>query len=340
MRNLALWDPRAGSPADVVRDLVALQSQEHRYARWSVAQRASRPLTAADVDAAFDRGDVLRTHVLRPTWHYVSPGELRWLLELSGPLVEARMARRHDELQLDAATRARAVDVIAAAVADGPLTRHEVADELESNRVTTSGQRLPHLLMLAELRRAICSGPMRGRQHTYAAFDDRVPPSPPRSRTEALEELARRYFSTRGPATAKDFRWWAGLGAADARVGIDEAELESDEVEGRTYFSRGGSPLRRRRKADLVQCFDESVVSYTESRDLLSPHRTVLGAGRSDTGFQHFVLLDGVVVGRWRERKDRSVELRLDGPLDASGERSVTAAVADYERFVGALPPT
>ena len=339
MRNLALWEPRAGSPGDVVRDLVALQSQEHRYARWSVAQRASRPLTAADVDAAFDRGDLLRTHVLRPTWHYVSPEDLRWLLELSGPLVDARMARRHNELQLDATTRARAVDVIAAAVADGPLTRHEVADELERMAITTSGQRLPHLLMLAELHGATCSGPMRGKQHTYAAFDDRVPPSPPRPRNEALAELAHRYFSTRGPATIRDFRWWAGLGAAEARLGIHEAALESDDVEGRTYWSRGGSPLRWRRKADLVQCYDESIVSYTESRDLLSANRTVLGAGRSDAGFQHFVLLDGVVVGRWRERKDHSVELRLDGELDASGGRAVSAAVADYERFVGAPPP-
>ena len=338
MRNLGLWEPRAGAPGDVVRDLVALQSQEHRYARWSVAQRASRPLTAADVDAAFDRGELLRTHVLRPTWHYVSPDDLRWLLELSGPLVEARMARRHDELELDATTRARAVDVIAAGVADRPLTRHEVADELERNAVATTGQRLPHLLMLAELHGAICSGPMRGAQHTYAALDDRVPPSPPRPRNEALAALADRYFSTRGPATVRDFRWWAGLGAADARLGIKEATLESSDVGGRTYWSRGGSPLRHRQKADLVQCYDESVVSYTESRDLLSANRTVLGAGRSDAGFRHLVLLDGVVVGRWRERKDRSVEVRLDGELDARGGRAVAAAVASYERFVGSRP--
>lgn len=335
MRNLALWDQRAASPGDVVRDLVALQAQEHRYARWSVAQRAAGRMTAADVDAAFDRGDLLRTHVLRPTWHYVSPDDLRWLLELTGPLVEGGMARRHDELGLDAPTRARAVDVIAASVADRPLTRHEVADELERNAVTTSGQRLPHLLMLAELHGAICSGPMRGAQHTYAALDDRVPPSPPRSRNEALTELADRYFSTRGPATVRDFGWWAGLGAADARLGIREAALQRTDVGGRTYWFRGDSAVRRRRKADLVQCYDESIVSYTESRDLLAPSRAMLGAGRSDDGFRHFVLLDGVVVGRWRDQKDRAVEVRLDAELGASGARAVSAAVARYERFGG-----
>ena len=106
MRNVGLWEQRDASPGEVVRDLLAVQSQEHRYARWSVAQRASQPLTGAEVDDAFDRGELLRTHVLRPTWHYVSPEDAGWLLELSGPLIESRMGRRHNELELDAAHRA------------------------------------------------------------------------------------------------------------------------------------------------------------------------------------------------------------------------------------------
>jgi hypothetical protein len=249
------------------------------------------------------------------------------------------MGRRHDELELDAPTRARAVDLIAAAVSDGPLTRQEVADELGRSGISTSGQRLPHLLMVAELHRAICSGPMRGKQHTYAAFGDRVPWTRPRPRQEALSELARRYFSTRGPATVRDFRWWAGLSSADARSGLAGAELESGDVNGRTYWFNGGGPIRRRRRADLVQCYDECIVSYTESRDLMSADGTVLGAGRSDGGFQHVVLLDGLVAGRWRERKGHSVELRFAVELDEAGARAVAAAVARYEPFVDAPPP-
>jgi len=147
-------------------------------------------------------------------------------------------------------------------------------------------------------------------------------------------ELARRYFSTRGPATARDFRWWAGLTAADARLGIDEAGLESGDVDGRIYWSRGRGPIVRRRMADLVQCYDECIVSYSESRDVLSADGTVLGAGRSASGFQHVVLLDGRVAGRWRERQDRSVELRIDVHLDAVATRAVTAAVVRYNAFV------
>src|SRR4051794_34735339 len=73
MRRLGLWTPSAASPADVVRGLVAVQAQEHHYARWSLGQRTAGRATASAVDAAFDRGAFLRTHVLRPTWHYVHP---------------------------------------------------------------------------------------------------------------------------------------------------------------------------------------------------------------------------------------------------------------------------
>src|SRR5688572_18205425 len=131
-------------------------------------------VAVADVDAAFDRGELLRTHVLCPTWHYVAPADLRWLLRLSGPLVHARNARRNEELGLDARTLSRAADSIAEAVREGPKTRRELAAALERRRLSTEGQRLAYMVMFAELHLVVCSGPMAGKQHTYAAFDDRV----------------------------------------------------------------------------------------------------------------------------------------------------------------------
>jgi hypothetical protein len=329
LRNLALWDPPAASPGEVVRRLVAVQAQEHRHARWSVAQRSSSGLTALDVDGAFDRGELLRTHVLRPTWHFVAPEDLRWLLELSGPVVEARMARRHEELELDARTIDRAVEVIGSAVADGPLTRHDLAERLEGRGIATAGQRLPHLLMVAELRSVVCSGPRRGKQHTYADFDQRVPPAAPRDRHEALAELARRYVATRGPVTERDLRWWSGLSAADGRAALAAAGAVREEIDGRTYWHDGSPAPRRRHHAELLQCYDEAVVSYTESRGLLQGGEGVL-AGRTAEGFLHPVVHGTAVVGRWRVAKDGTVETRVtaDAPVDG--------AVARYERFLSA----
>src|SRR5215207_2893068 len=144
MVGLGVWASPPSAPDAAVRRLVAMQAQEHRYARWSVGQRSST--RASDVDAAFDGGAILRTHVLRPTWHYAAPDDLRWLLALTGPIIDGRNARRYAELGLDAPTRRRATDLIADAVRAGPLTRRELVDVLEQRGIGTDGQRIAHLL--------------------------------------------------------------------------------------------------------------------------------------------------------------------------------------------------
>ena len=338
MTALRLWGGSRAAPDGAVRHLVAMQAQEHPYARWSVGQRSGAD--AAEVDAAFDAGRFLRTHVLRPTWHYVAPGDLRWLMRLSGPLVEARNERRYRELALDARTRARATDVITRAVSDASLTRDELADVLESSRIATGGQRMPYLLMHAELHAAICSGPMRGRAHTYAAFDARVPSAPGPAGDDALAELARRYFTTRGPATVKDFGWWAGLPAGEARraVRLVESGLESRAVDGRTYwFGEMPKGAPRRPRVDLVQCYDEVIISYTDSRDVLATEEVSFAVPRHLDGFTHVVLLDGRLLGHWRVRPSRrgvDVETQLQRPIDPGERAALDAGIANYQRFV------
>jgi len=171
-----LWGAGFDAPEDAVSWLTAVQAQEHWYARWSVGQRTRRA-NAEIVDAAFDDGDILRTHVLRPTWHYVAATDLRWLMQLSGPQVTAANARRHGELGLDATVLNRTNDLIAEAVAHGHLTRRELGQMLERHRIPVDGQRLAYIVMHAELTAVVCSGAMRGKQHAYAPFDERVPPN-------------------------------------------------------------------------------------------------------------------------------------------------------------------
>jgi hypothetical protein len=338
MVGLGLWRAPASDPQGVVAHLVAMQAQEHAYARWSVGQRCGA--SASVVDAAFDDGAILRTHVLRPTWHYVTPADLRWLTVLTGPRLEAANARRDAELELDARTIRRAVDVIAEAVAAGPATRRELAQELQRRRISPTGQRMPHLLFHAELRMVVCSGPMRGKQHTYVPFDDRVPARPTYSEEQALAELARRWFTTRGPASLRDFRWWSGLPVGPARAGLDAvaSELSSYERDGRTYWF--AEPLARAPKGprvDLVQCYDETIISYTETRDLLTTDRASIPVGRSIDGFTHVVLCDGRLAGHWRVRPARGgidVDIRLARPLDGREQAALDAAVARYQEFV------
>lgn len=336
MVGLGLWSRRRADPAGLVRHLVAMQAQEHAYARWSIGQRARTGANA--VDGAFDAGDILRTHVLRPTWHYVASDDLPWLLTLTGARIDAANARRYTELGLDARTRRRADDIIGAAVAEGPQTRHELAAVLQRRRIATDGQRLPHLLLSAELHAIVCSGPMRGKQHTYAAFDARVKRAPARAQDDPLAELARRWFSTRGPATLRDFTWWSGLRAADARRALAavESELSSYEHDGRTYWFdewRRASPGCR---VDLVQCYDEVIISYTESRDVLATGDVAFPVPFGGGGLPHVILVDGRLLGRWRARRTTAgavVETRLARPVDEREQAALAAAVERFERF-------
>jgi hypothetical protein len=312
-----------------------MQAQEHPYARWSVGQRMSAESgTASVVDAAFDAGEFLRTHVLRPTWHYVARDDLRWLMRLSGPLVRAGNARRCAELELDATTLGRGADVLAEALTDGPKTRRELAGALERRGISTADQRIVYLLMHAELSSVICSGPMHGKEHTYARFDDRVPPAPGPDGDEAWGELARRYFRTRGPATVRDFAWWAGLriGPARAALALVAGELDQLELDGLTYWTGPEIAPTSGGGADLVQCYDEVIISYRDSRHLLQTEQVAFPVPRHLDGFTHVVLLDGRLLGHWR-LSGGDVELRLARPLEPGEDAALSAAVERYRSF-------
>jgi hypothetical protein len=341
MVGLRVWGAPAADPAAVVGELVAMQAQEHAYARWSVGQRCGA--SASVVDAAFDAGALLRTHVLRPTWHFTTPADLRWLLALTGGRIDAANARRYSELGLDARTSRRSTDLIAAAVADGPMTRRELAAMLAGKRISPEGQRMPHLLLHAELRAAVCSGPMHGAQHTYVPFDDRVPAGPDYTEDEALAELARRWFATRGPASARDFAWWSGLPAAPARRALAsvQSELSSYEQDGITYWFASVGPRlaagKRQPRVDLVQCYDETIISYTETRGVLSTPEVSFKVPGSLDGFTHVLLCDGRLLGHWRVRRlpggGTDVETRLAREIDDRERAALDAAVGRYEQF-------
>jgi hypothetical protein len=340
MRAQRLWGRGSGSLADAVSELTAMQAQEHSYARWSVVQRTRSSPSSSEFDRAFDDGRVLRTHVLRPTWHYVSPADLRWLLALSGPRLHLRNARRYRELGLDSRTLGRGDDLIAGAVSGGPRTRRELGEELARGGVAVDGQRIAYLVMHAELNQVVCSGPVRGKQHTYAAFDERVPAGSGPEGDDALAELARRYFTARGPATLPDFGWWSGLARADARHGLDLAavHLTSRAIDDRMYwFSDLTTPRVPAPRIDLVQIYDEVIIAYRLTRDVLQTPTVAFPVPRHVDGFAHVLLLDGRLLGHWRAitgREGLRVETRIDRSLDRAERDALSAAVDRYLRFV------
>ncbi len=227
LRNQRLVASACKTPEAVVAHLGAVQSQDYTGAAWAVGQRAPG-LTAADVEAAFTAGRVLRTHVLRPTWHFVAPADIRWMLALTAPQVHARLRTYDQSLELDTKVYSKARVVMERALEGGQfLTRIELGAALRRARIVAAGQRLAHLAMHAELEGSICSGPRRGKQFTYALLAERAPKARTLAREAALAELARRYFASHGPATLRDFVWWSGLRVKDAAAGVALGKVDA-----------------------------------------------------------------------------------------------------------------
>lgn len=340
MHSQRLWGAPFDSPQEVVGWLGAVQGQDYLVAKWSLAQRA-QGVTGADVDRALGDGSILRTHLLRPTWHFVVPADIRWMLELTAPRVHMQNAHYYRKLELDEELLAKTNLLLGRTLEGGDqLTRKEVAAVLERSGIIASGPRLAYILMHAELDAVICSGGLNGKQQTYASLEERAPRTKSLNRDEALAELIRRYFISRGPATVKDFVRWSGLTGVDAKFGLEMASsrLEHEVVDDRDYwFAPASQPTKRTtRVVDLVQGLDESVISYSHSRDALRPVPPTPG---EPTVFAHAVLLDGRLIGHWRREFDKKslvVEASLYRPLDRSETRALEAAVERYGSFEGA----
>jgi hypothetical protein len=328
--------------SDVVRTLGAVQAQDYAGAKWALAQR-TRGVTDAEVEREISHGHILRTHVLRPTWHFVAPEDIRWMLAITGPRVNAAMASFDRYHELTPAEFRRSNDVLAKALSGGThLTRAELRLALERARIrTTSGQRLARLVMRAELDAVICSGARRGKQFTYALLDERVPPTTPLERDEALLELARRYFTTRGPATARDFAWWSGLNAADAKRALALARTELTQVAlGEDDAWLAPKPLpRRASSAHLLPNYDEYFIGYKDRSAVgqrIGHAKPVIGG---DASVAHVLFIDGQIVGRWKRRVDNEavvLEITLWSPLTPAERRRVAAAVQSFRAFIDA----
>ena len=245
LRQQQLAAPRFPTPEEVVAWLGAVQAQDYLGAKWALGLRLPETTDAA-IEQAFADGAILRTHVLRPTWHFVAPADIRWMQALTGGRVLAAngyMVRQHG---LEEATFQRSNAALAGALTGGNfLTRNELGAALAAAGIHAEGNRLAYLVMRAELDALICSGPRRGKQFTYALLEERVPPAPALTPEEALAELTRRYFTGHGPATLQDFSRWSGLTVADARQGVD---LVGDALARRskaTAWLTGGPPLTR-----------------------------------------------------------------------------------------------
>jgi hypothetical protein len=341
LRNHQLNRSEFRTAQEVVSWMVAVQSQDYPSAKWGLGLRG-KGLTDEGVEQEFAAGAILRTHVMRPTWHFVTPADIRWMLALTGARVHKTCSAYYRKLELDDRTFTRSQKAMERALRGGnELTRAELKEVLSRAGIVSSGQRLAFLMMHAELDAVICSGARRGAQFTYALLDERAPQAKTLTRDEALAELTRRYFLSHGPATIRDYVWWSGLTVPDARSGIAMVgrALEQTTIGDRTCY-RATSRARTvpaPPSAHFLPNYDEYGIAY-QDRDLVGSTRRMAEPGApSHDDFAHLLLINGQLAGRWRRAvKNDSVLVRLfpyNRPTRIE-QRTLATAAERYSTFM------
>jgi len=318
-----------------------MQAQDYPAAKWAIGLR-SPGLQDAEVEQAFNDGQILRTHVLRPTWHFVSPDDIRWLLTASAPRVHAASAYYYRQAGLNEKIFNKACAWMQRLLEGGrTMTRAELGAHLLRAKIPADGLKLAYVVMHAELEGVICSGPRVGKQFTYALLSDRAPNARVLEREAALGELAYRYFASHGPATVRDFAWWSSLTLTEAKRAIESVahRLESATLDGKAYWNGAdGTSTARSGSALLLPNYDEYLVAYKDRGAMMDSTRTANMVARSNGAFANHVAIDGQLVGSWSRTIKSNIVLIEVSPyrkLTPAQAGAIASAADCYGEFLG-----
>ena len=319
----------------MVEWLGAVQGQEYTQTKWGLGLRLPH-LTDSDIENALNKGKILRTHLLRPTWHFVSAKDIHWLLNLTAPRVHQSNAYMYRKLELDNKVFNRCNGIITRSLQGGNhLTRDEINKEFEKKNVIAKGHRLSYIMMNAELEGILCSGARQGNQFTYALLDERVAVKKMLKKEEALAELTSRYFKSRGPATIRDFTTWSGLTIADCKKGIEmiKSLLENETIEQKQYFfiPKVSSPDKQADRIYLLPIYDEFVMGYKD--------RSAIMTLKVNAPFRYdcMIVYNGQVVGTWKRTISKNtIEMEYDffKPLNRLENKIFDKAINHFSEFM------
>lgn len=337
LHNQQLTQISHDNAIDLMQWMGAVQAQDYAGAKWALGCRLKNGADE-DLDTLVDKGQILRTHVLRPTWHFVLPEDIRWMLELTEPRITAFCLKYFKDFQLDKTVFKQSNRTIGKALQRGEhLTKKELGAALQKVGIATNDLRLTFIILRAELDQLVCNGARQGKQFTYALLESRAPKAKILKKDEALAALAKRYFTSRGPATLKDFTWWSGLAAGDARTAFElvQRDFDSDTIHGQLYLFSEPATTARKKSTHLLPAWDEYTVAYKD-RSLVIDPAFVDKAGNGI--FNYNIVSDGHVIGSWKRviKKDKvMMDLNYFTTPSQAVTKAVLSAAKRYAKFVG-----
>lgn len=322
---------------EVVRWMGAMQAQDFPASKWAVGARLPGS-TEKKVEAAIDSGEIIRTHIMRPTWHLVSAEDVYWMLELSAPQIKTAAGSRDRELELTEKAFSHCTTLLEKWLRDNNfLPREELTKLLADAGFSNDNNRVSHILMRAEIDGIIGSGPTKNGKQTYALLAERVPVKKLMKREEAAVELARRYFTSHGPATMPDFAWWSGLPVKECRQAIEaiKQDFVAEVIDGATYFFHPEVKVSEAasEKIFLLPAFDEYLISY-KNRTAMLTFENHLKAVSNNGIFWPVIIHNGQVIGSWK-RTVKANQVTLETKYFGSPTKSIQKQVEkEFEKYV------
>jgi len=336
-----LYETSSNSPEEIVKHLCAMQAQDYAMAKWAIGSRCQA--TEREIEEAINSGQIIRTHILRPTWHFVSAEDIYWMLDLSGPQVQKMTISAAKKYGYDVKMLNQINSEIEKLLAgNNHLTRDEIMQELNIKKGSSQDFLAAAIMMHAELDGLVCNGKMKGKQITYALLEERISkPKTKFTKEEALAKLALRYFESHGPATLLDFSWWSGFPPTTCKLALSaiELQLNSVEIENQIYWFKKdiSDETHFRESVHFLPAFDEILISYkTREASILLEHQPQ--AFTNNGIFKPIILENGKVIGTWKRtiKKDHAkIETQFFNTPESSKKEILFEGIKAFENYLG-----
>lgn len=317
-----------------------MQAQDYPMSKWAVGIRLPSS-TEKTIEAAIHKGEVLRTHLLRPTWHLVAAEDIYWMLALSAPKLKALVKARHKETELTPAILKKSNSIIEKALTkQGHLTREELLQELKKAKIAVDNNRSSHIFFWAEMEGLICSGSLKEKEPTYALLQEWVPKKAALASAEAIALLTQKYFNSHGPATLSDFVWWSGLNITAAREGLEaiKEQLQEEKIAAQTYWMPRSLavPPKIKNAVYLLPAYDEYIISYKDRSAMYAGELQKLTISNNGY-FRPVIVVNGQVTGIWKRTVQKGkllVEAQLFKAVPKAIQPLITKAGKAYGDFL------
>lgn len=341
MHSQQLASPHFEDPKALVWWMGAIQAQDYPMSKWAVGARLQSG-SLQTVEEALERGEILRTHVLRPTWHLVAAEDIRWMLKLSAGRIKSAYASYAKVLQSDITEKqyGQFNDLIVRILeGNKSLTRQEIETEVNQRGLKTEERLIERLVGNAEIEGVICSGIDKGSKPTYALLNERAPQIAEIHKEEALARLASRYFQSHSPAGLADFFWWSGLSLTEAKqaIGLIQSELVKDSDNLFVHESYKETAPLQSDILHLLPSFDEYLISYKDRTAVLELEHHPKAFNRFGT-FYPVILHNGKVVGNWNKTVKKgqvAIETTFFDPKHRISRKLIAKAEDRYKSFIG-----